>query len=136
LDFQLSFFRKGLKHLESLEPCVKAVAEKQHIDYHFSGLDDDSNIDDYSSYQDNHSDGSELSFDYEINDRDKDLLTSRSPMDVSSFPADQFIWHYVAKFHLLNSVHPLFLVINHSSIISKYEQFLDDYLKLDQPRRN
>jgi hypothetical protein len=57
-------------------------------------------------------------------------------MDVSSFPADQFIWHYVTKFHFLNSVHPLFLVINHSSIISQYEQLLDDYFKLDQPRRN
>lgn len=79
---QLSFFRKGLKHLEALEPFVKAVADKQHIDYHFSGLDDDNDIDDYSSYQDNHSDGSELSFDYEINDRDTDLPTSRSPMDL------------------------------------------------------
>ncbi|OEL38457.1 Uncharacterized protein BAE44_0000525 [Dichanthelium oligosanthes] len=82
LDFQISFFRRGLKHLEALEPYVKAVAEKQHIDYHFSGLDDDSDVDDYSSYQDNHSDGSELSFDYEINDRDKDLPSSRSPMDL------------------------------------------------------
>ncbi|KAF8667265.1 hypothetical protein HU200_052934 [Digitaria exilis] len=79
---QISFFRRGLKHLEALEPYVKAVAEKQHIDYHFSGLDDDSDIDDYSSYQDNHSDGSELSFDYGINDRDKDLPASRSPMDL------------------------------------------------------
>jgi hypothetical protein len=58
----LSFFRKGLKHLQALEPCVKAAAEKQHIDYHFSGLDDDSDIDDYRSYQDNHSDGSEFTF--------------------------------------------------------------------------
>ncbi|CAN6241960.1 unnamed protein product [Urochloa humidicola] len=79
---QISFFRRGLKHLEALEPYVKAVAEKQHIDYHFSGLDDDSDVDDYSSYQDNHSDGSELSFDYEINDRNKDLPSSRSPMDL------------------------------------------------------
>ncbi|GJN27794.1 hypothetical protein PR202_gb15845 [Eleusine coracana subsp. coracana] len=78
---QLSFFRRGLKYLEALEPYVKAVAEKQRIDYHFSGLDDESDIDDYSSYQDNHSDGSELSFDYEINDRVKDLSASRSPMD-------------------------------------------------------
>ncbi|RLM73969.1 uncharacterized protein C2845_PM15G06560 [Panicum miliaceum] len=79
---QISFFRRGLKHLEALEPYVKAVAEKQHIDYHFSGLDDDSDIDDYSSYQDNHSDGSELSFDYGINDRDKDFPSSTSPMDL------------------------------------------------------
>jgi hypothetical protein len=77
-----------MKYLEALEPYVKAVAEKQRIDYHFSGLDDDSDIDDYSSYQYNHSDGSELSFDYEINDRDKDLSSPRSPMDVSSFASD------------------------------------------------
>ncbi|TVU14761.1 hypothetical protein EJB05_38254 [Eragrostis curvula] len=79
---QLSFFRRGLKYLEALEPYVKAVAEKQRIDYHFSGLDDDSDIDDYSSFHDNHSDGSELSFDYEINDRDKVLSASRSSMDL------------------------------------------------------
>ncbi|KQJ82388.1 hypothetical protein BRADI_5g08690v3 [Brachypodium distachyon] len=74
---QLSFFRRGLKYLEALEPHVKAVAEKQHIDYHFSGLDDDTDNDDYSSYQDNHSDGSELSFDYGIN-----FPASRSSMDL------------------------------------------------------
>jgi hypothetical protein len=77
-----------MKYLKALEPYVKAVAEKQRIDYHFSGLDDGSDIDDYSSYQNNHSDGSELSFDYEINDRDKDLSAPRNPMDVSSFAAD------------------------------------------------
>lgn len=71
-----------MKYLEALEPHVKAVAEKQHIDYHFSGLDDDTDNDDYSSYQDNHSDGSELSFDYGIN-----FPASKSSMDVSSpFP--------------------------------------------------
>jgi hypothetical protein len=59
-SFSWVFSGKGLKHLQALEPCVKAAAEKQHIDYHFSGLDDDSDIDDYSSYQDNHSDGSEF----------------------------------------------------------------------------
>jgi hypothetical protein len=75
----LSFFRRGLKYLEALEPHVKAVAEKQHIDYHFSGLDDDTDNDDYSSYHDNHSDGSELSFDYGVN-----FPASRSSMDVSS----------------------------------------------------
>ncbi|KAL5215741.1 hypothetical protein ABZP36_007142 [Zizania latifolia] len=79
---QLSFFRRGLKYLEALEPHVKAVAEKQHIDYPFNGLDDDTDNDDYSSYQGNQSDDSELSFDYEINDRDKDFPASRSSMDL------------------------------------------------------
>ncbi|KAL5213853.1 hypothetical protein ABZP36_003005 [Zizania latifolia] len=79
---QLSFFRRGLKYLEALEPYVKAVAEKQHIDYPSNGLDDDTDNDDYSSYQGNQSNNSELSFDYEINDRDKDFPASRSSMDL------------------------------------------------------
>ncbi|XP_062185066.1 uncharacterized protein At2g33490-like [Phragmites australis] len=92
---QLSFFRRGLKHLEALEPYVKAVAEKQHIDY--SGLDDDSDIDDYNSYQDNHSHGSELSFDYEINDRDKDLPASRTSMDLDQDQAPQVSFQDLPK---------------------------------------
>ncbi|BAF14569.1 uncharacterized protein At2g33490 [Oryza sativa Japonica Group] len=79
---QLSFFRRGLKYLEALEPHVKAVAEKQHIEYPLNGLDDDTDNDEYSSYQGNQSDDSELSFDYEINDRDKDFPASRSSMDL------------------------------------------------------
>ncbi|TVU29937.1 hypothetical protein EJB05_21533, partial [Eragrostis curvula] len=80
---QLSFFRRGLKCLEALEPHVKAIAEKQHIDYQFDGLEDDeSDNDDYSSDEDNCSDDGELSFDYEINDRDQDFLASRGSMDL------------------------------------------------------
>uniref|UniRef100_A0A0D9VGD4 BAR domain-containing protein n=1 Tax=Leersia perrieri TaxID=77586 RepID=A0A0D9VGD4_9ORYZ len=79
---QLSFFRKGVKCLEALEPRVKAIAEKHHIDYHLSGLEDDgSDNDGYSTY-DSCSDDGELSFDYEINDRDHDFLTSRGSMDL------------------------------------------------------
>ena len=73
-----------MKCLEALEPHVKAIAEKQHIDYQFSGLEDDaSDNDDYSSDQDDCSDDGELSFDYEINDKDQDFLASRGSMDVS-----------------------------------------------------
>ncbi|WVZ75244.1 hypothetical protein U9M48_023320 [Paspalum notatum var. saurae] len=80
---QLSFFRRGLKCLEALEPHVKAIAEKQHIDYQFNGLEDDaSDNDDYSSDQDDCSDDGELSFDYEINDKDQDFLASRGSMDL------------------------------------------------------
>ncbi|KAG8070805.1 hypothetical protein GUJ93_ZPchr0006g41818 [Zizania palustris] len=79
---QLSFFRRGLKCLEALEPRVKAIAEKHHIDYQFSGLEDDgSDNDGYSSCEDPCSDDGELSFDYEINDRD-DFLASRGSMDL------------------------------------------------------
>ncbi|GJM85102.1 hypothetical protein PR202_ga01524 [Eleusine coracana subsp. coracana] len=74
--------RRGLKCLEALEPHVKAIAERQHIDYQFNGLEDDeSDNDDYSSDQDNCSDDEELSFDYEINDRDQDFLASRGSVD-------------------------------------------------------
>ncbi|KAG2658703.1 uncharacterized protein At2g33490-like isoform X1 [Panicum virgatum] len=80
---QLSFFRRGLKCLEALEPQVKAIAEKQHIDYQFSGLEDDvSDNGDYSSDQDDCSDDGNLSFDYEINDKDQDFLPSRGSMDL------------------------------------------------------
>jgi len=80
---QLSFFRRGLKCLEALEPQVKAIAEKQHIDYQFSGLEDDvSDNGDYSSDQDGCSDNGDLSFDYEINDKDQDFLPSRGSMDL------------------------------------------------------
>ncbi|PWZ03952.1 Uncharacterized protein Zm00014a_011951 [Zea mays] len=80
---QLSFFRRGLNCLEALEPHVKAIAEKQHIDYQFSGLEDDaSDNDDYSSYQDDCSDDGELSFDYEINDKDQYFVASRGSMDL------------------------------------------------------
>ncbi|KAK3154199.1 hypothetical protein QOZ80_2BG0187540 [Eleusine coracana subsp. coracana] len=78
---QLSFFRRGLKCLEALEPHVKAIAERQHIDYQFNGLEDDESDNDDSD-QDNCSDDEELSFDYEINDRDQDFLASRGSVDL------------------------------------------------------
>lgn len=84
MDIQLIFFRRGLKCLEALEPHVKAIAEKQHIDYQFTGLEDnESDNDGSSSYQETCSDDRELSFDYEINDRDQDFIASRGSMDVS-----------------------------------------------------
>ncbi|KAJ4778896.1 hydroxyproline-rich glycoprotein family protein [Rhynchospora pubera] len=67
---QLNFFRKGVRSLETVEPQVRAVAESQHIDYHFTELDDDLDDDDddgdmYPDGRDDISnDGSELSFDY------------------------------------------------------------------------
>lgn len=80
---QLIFFRRGLKCLEALEPHVKAIAEKQHIDYQFTGLEDnESDNDGSSSYQETCSDDRELSFDYEINDRDQDFIASRGSMDL------------------------------------------------------
>ncbi|KQJ99620.1 uncharacterized protein At2g33490 [Brachypodium distachyon] len=92
---QLSFFRRGLKCLESLEPHVKAIAEKHHIDCQFVGLEDnESDNDGSSSYQDTCSDDGELSFDYEINDRDQALIGSRGSMDLDKedFPEELGEW--------------------------------------------
>ncbi|KAJ8439106.1 hypothetical protein Cgig2_027032 [Carnegiea gigantea] len=74
---QLAFFRKALKALEVVEPHVKLVAEQQHIDYQFSGLDDESEDDnnDDDDGEESHrvssassissmGDDGELSFDY------------------------------------------------------------------------
>ncbi|XP_047321245.1 uncharacterized protein At2g33490-like [Impatiens glandulifera] len=45
---QMCFFRRALKSLEAIEPYVKSIAQNQHIDYHFSELEDD-NDDNYDS---------------------------------------------------------------------------------------
>ncbi|KAJ6810871.1 uncharacterized protein M6B38_105195 [Iris pallida] len=79
---QLSFFRKGLKSLESVEPHVKVVADREHIDYQFSGLEDDDTEDDDSYGFDANEDG-ELSFDYGENDHLQDALSpSRKSMEL------------------------------------------------------
>ncbi|XP_020246385.1 uncharacterized protein At2g33490-like isoform X2 [Asparagus officinalis] len=73
---QLNFFRKGLKYLEDVEPHVKIVAEHEHIDYQFSGLEDDDTEDDGDYYSYDENEDGELSFDYGQNDRDQDSLSS------------------------------------------------------------
>ncbi|KAG1331579.1 hypothetical protein COCNU_02G015470 [Cocos nucifera] len=78
---QLNLFRRGLKSLELVEPHVKEVAKQQHIDYQFSGLEDDEtddNDDDYSGYDS--SDYGELSFDYGQNDQYQDVFTNKNSM--------------------------------------------------------
>ncbi|KAG7025223.1 hypothetical protein SDJN02_11718, partial [Cucurbita argyrosperma subsp. argyrosperma] len=76
---QLCFFKKALQSLEAVEPHVKSLTEQQHIDYRFSGLEDDSvddgnndGVDDDDGYDDG--DDGELSFDYGQNDHDQDTL--------------------------------------------------------------
>lgn len=67
-----------------MEPHVKLLTEQQHIDYRFSGLEDDNvdygnndGVDDDDGYDDG--DDGELSFDYGQNDHDPDISTFRSP---------------------------------------------------------
>ncbi|KFK31036.1 hypothetical protein AALP_AA6G059600 [Arabis alpina] len=74
---QLCFFKKALNSLEEVEPHVQMVTESQHIDYHFSGLEDDdeeieNNEDDGSEV---HDDG-ELSFEHRVNEKDQDADSS------------------------------------------------------------
>ncbi|XP_020687844.1 uncharacterized protein At2g33490-like [Dendrobium catenatum] len=81
---QLNFFRKGVKSLEMLEPHVKVVAEQQHIDYDFIGLEDDDTEDDEDSdcgYDGN--DDGELSFDYSHIEHIQDVgSTNRKSMEL------------------------------------------------------
>lgn len=77
--------------LEAVEPHVQLVTERQHIDYRFSGLEDnDSDNDDSSDNDDdeddrdyNVKDDGELSFDYGKNDKGQNVIaTPRSSMEV------------------------------------------------------
>lgn len=82
---QLYFFRKGLKSLEVIEPYLKAVAEEQHIDYQFSGLDDDATENEDESYDGgyDHNDDSDMSFDYGPTDQGQDVISaSRNSMEI------------------------------------------------------
>ncbi|XP_042969340.1 uncharacterized protein At2g33490 isoform X4 [Carya illinoinensis] len=80
---QLNFFRRGLKSLEAVEPHVRWVTEQQHIDYQFSGLEDD----DVEDGEDGEDDGEnsysagELSFDYRRNRQGLDGV-SRSSIEL------------------------------------------------------
>lgn len=79
----MCFFRKGLKSLEAVEPHVKLVTEKQHIDYQFSGLEDDDGEDGDDDGGHDANDDGELSFDYGQNDHVRDVVsTSRNSMEV------------------------------------------------------
>ncbi|KAL5552537.1 hypothetical protein UlMin_039938 [Ulmus minor] len=86
---QMCFFRKALQSLEAVEPHVKLVTERQHIDYQFGGLEDDDLDDDDYDYEDNDDDDSydenddgELSFDYGQNGQEQDVSFSQNSMEV------------------------------------------------------
>lgn len=76
---QLCFFKKALNSLEEVDPHVQMVTESQHIDYHFSGLEDDDGDDEIENNENDgsevHDDG-ELSFEYRVNDKDQDADSS------------------------------------------------------------
>lgn len=65
---------------------MKSVTEQQHIDYNFSGLEEedgdegDDEEDDNNGYDEN--DDGELSFDYGHNEQEQDVSTSQNSMEV------------------------------------------------------
>lgn len=80
----MCFVKKALKSLEAVDPHVKTVAEQQHIDYQFRGLEDDDvdDGDDDDNGSDSRGDG-ELSFDYRQNEQEQDAVSSsRKSMEV------------------------------------------------------
>ena len=82
---QLNFFRKGLKSLEAVEQHLRVVAERQHIDYQFSGLEDDDVEDGEDDGENGYdaSEGGELSFDYRQNKRGIEVVSAtRNSMEV------------------------------------------------------
>ncbi|MFS8020407.1 hypothetical protein Hanom_Chr16g01415191 [Helianthus anomalus] len=90
---QMSFFRKALKSLETIEPHIQLVTKQHHIDYHFSGLEDDDRdsvflTDDESDDEtDDEQYYGELSFDYQRKDPKNHVSSSESSMEVDlSFP--------------------------------------------------
>ncbi|XP_064983240.1 uncharacterized protein At2g33490-like isoform X2 [Musa acuminata AAA Group] len=84
---QLTFFKKGLKMLEMVESHVKAIAERHHIAYQFSDLEDDVSDyddDDDDDYDYGGSDVGELSFDYKKNFQGKNVIyTSQNSIEES-----------------------------------------------------
>ncbi|PWA63407.1 arfaptin homology (AH) domain/BAR domain protein [Artemisia annua] len=89
---QMSFFRKALKSLETIEPHVKLTTEQQHIDYLFSGLEDDDrdsisltddedDEDDSDAYSDTPKEG-ELNNESHTNVTKNEVSTSGNPMEL------------------------------------------------------
>ncbi|KAL0671127.1 hypothetical protein Bca4012_033831 [Brassica carinata] len=75
---QLCFFKKALNSLEEVEPDVQMVTESQHIDYHFSGLEDDDEIENNEEDDSEVNDDGELSFEYRMSDKDQNADSSPS----------------------------------------------------------
>ena len=102
----MCFFKKALKSLEAVEPHVKLVTEQQHIDYHFSGLDDDGRDD--GDYDDANDDG-ELSFDYGQNDQEQEVSISKKSMEVRV----QCTFHQrgLSAYHFFSEKQPLCILL-------------------------
>lgn len=98
-----------MKHLEAVEPRVKAVAEQQHIDYHFARLDDDDDENISEIYDDHDGDEEEddddFSMDYDSDRQSGDGQLS-SPYKSRELPTSR------------NLMEVLFLITHHLSLVS------------------
>ncbi|KAI3713915.1 hypothetical protein L1987_72503 [Smallanthus sonchifolius] len=94
---QLNLFRKALKSLEAIEPHVKSTTDQQHIDYQFSGLEDDDGDDrdsvflsdeedeeDDSDYNNDTFEDSELRIDPRMSVRKNEVSTSRNSVQLDN----------------------------------------------------
>ncbi|XP_076960210.1 uncharacterized protein At2g33490-like [Bidens hawaiensis] len=88
---QMCFFRKALKSLETIEPHIQFVTKQHHIDYQFSGLEDDDDRDSVflTDDEDDETDDEqeccgELSFDYHRNDPKSHVSSSEHSMELES----------------------------------------------------
>ena len=87
----MNFFRKGLQSLEAVEPYIRLITKQQHIDYQFSGLEEDNYGD---CENDNDADqGDELSFDYTLNKQGPDVFSaSQNSTGVRKFLQLKLVW--------------------------------------------
>ncbi|PIN01796.1 hypothetical protein CDL12_25693 [Handroanthus impetiginosus] len=84
---QLNFFRKGLQSLEAVEPHIRNVAEKHHIDYELCELNDGEGGDNEGNGSETNEEG-ELSFDYSLNKKEVDnTSTSRNSAELDQLGA-------------------------------------------------
>ncbi|CAN1295843.1 Uncharacterized protein At2g33490 [Linum perenne] len=99
---QLNFFRKGVKSLEVVDPQVRLVTERHHIDYQFSGLEDDGREDaeDDGETIDDTNEDRELSFDYRVNKTQYETSTSRNSMELKILIFLLVIWHFIILLQL------------------------------------
>ncbi|KAI3818065.1 hypothetical protein L1987_11867 [Smallanthus sonchifolius] len=88
---QMCFFRKALKSLETIEPHIQLVTKQHHIDYQFSGLEDDdrdsvflTDDEDDEDESDDEQENGELSFDCKRNDPKNQVSSSENSMELES----------------------------------------------------
>ncbi|KAI7737663.1 hypothetical protein M8C21_003967 [Ambrosia artemisiifolia] len=89
---QLNFFRKGLKAIEAVEPFIRNVAEKHHIDCQLRGLYDRGSQEGEPMNGHESTNDGELSFDYKQKKQglDDDDGTSPNPMELDQVDVPYF----------------------------------------------